>query len=382
MKKVTILLIILLTTLSVNAISLGLTKEEAFFQQGVPITFSFTIKNTAGQESKVAIEQNFGQLTEYSSGLPKEVTLQINERAKFEFTVSPPSNLPYGIYPLIITAKETKGTARSAASAQFTIINPPPYGMPYLNFRVDEVKNETAPLALTIRNIGLATLQANPIFSVHDGNKEITTVAETVNIPPLEKQNVYAKLHNVSRGEHIFFVKVNEIEANYTKNSGKPALELPSNITIPQKVTTEITLPVTLNWNKPITSNITWMVYRQGRGFLVSEEQEFTLIPGENQITYVAAIRSAQNGKYRSKLSSANPIMSQEFEVTIDSRLKPKVVLPDKPVEQDEPEESLQPQNKMINNKNYNKVIVLLFAAAGLLFLAAMIRRAKRNESA
>jgi hypothetical protein len=74
--------------------------------------------------------------------------------------------------------------------------------------------------------------------------------------------------------------------------------------------------------------------------------------------------------------------MSQEFEVTIDSRLKPKVVLPDKPVEQDEPEESLQPQNKMINNKNYNKVIVLLFAAAGLLFLAAMVRRAKRNESA
>lgn len=377
MKETTILLIIILTTLSVNAISLGITKEEAFFQPGVPITFSFTIKNTAGHESKIAIEQNFGRLTEYSSNLPKETTLQVDERARFEFTITPPSDLPHGIYPLIITAKETQGTARSAANVQFTIINQPPQGMPYLNFRVDEIKNGTAPQALTIRNIGLTPLQASPVFKVHDGDKEITAVAETVIIPPLEKQIVYAKLQNVSRGEHTFFVNVGGTESNYTQTSENPVLEIPPNITIPQKVTTEITLPVKLIWNKPITANITWHVYRQGRGYLVSEEEQFSLVPGENQLTYIAAIRSAQNGKYKSRLASSNPVISQQFEITIDGRLKPKIILPDEP---EITEEISTGEITKINKKD--NAAVLLAAGAGLLFLAAGVSRARKNEGA
>jgi len=377
MKK--IILIVLLMATVVNAVSFSLTKDEIFFEPGKPIKFSFVIKNTAGHESKISIEQNFGKLKEYSSSLPKEITLQVNERANFEFTISPPSNLPYGIYPLFVTVKETQGTARSAVNAQFTVINPFPVGTPHLNFRVDEVKNGTAPLALTIRNIGMTPLETTPVFSVNDGEKEITTASETIYIPPLEKKIIYSKLQNVSNGKHTFFVKAGETEANYTQTSGNIILELPLNVTIPQKVTTEITLPVKLIWNKPITANITWRVYRQGRGYLVNEEEQFSLVPGENQITYKAAIRSAQNGKYRSKLASANPVINHEFEVTIDDKLKPKVILPDKP---ETTQEISTGEITKISKKDNTKTIVLLVAGAGLLLLAAGVNRARKNESA
>jgi|GEM_PF-5353025 len=379
MKTAIIILIFLATLLSVNAVSVGLTNDEAFFEPGKPITFGFNIKNTLGKETTLSIEKYFGQLEEYSSSLPLSVTLKSSERANFQFTITPPNDLPYGAFPLNIVVKETEGTARSGSAVVFTIINMAPSGKPYLTFRVDESKNGQVPLILTVRNIGQTPLEAKPTFSVNDGQKESSVTTEPKIIPSLEKQIFYANLANITPGELIFFAQVNDETTNMTVSIGSVNVTAPNNITIPQKVTTEITLPITLNWNKPITTNLTWSVFRQGRGKIVQEEQLVTLLPGENQITYKAAIRSTASGTYPSVLSSSYPVIDYKFNVSVDSKMKPTVILEDDPELTDETEET---QTTKVIKKDNNKIAVLLAAGAGLLLLAAGVRRARKHENA
>lgn len=373
-------LFFLFLSISATAATLSYSQTEFVFEPGKDIEIPFTVRNKNEASETTTLKVETGMLQQYSSKIPEEVTLNSKEVKSFKLTISPPANLPRGLYPVSITNEGTKGFARGGVRVIFYILHAFETGQPYTTLTIPPNK-ENVEFQLTTQNIGLTQLITEPKVELKDNGKtiyEATMQEMLLNVSEKKHQKFSIPVEGITPGQYLLLVNTNGVEVSEDVKIGEPKAEVIGNYTLKSGQTNNFTIRMNFEWNVPFDATL-YIGASSGLKniFLIQINQ--TLYPGLNEIPVtVKPTRSTNDKEVNVSIKS---VQGSSFKTQFPMLIKEydkKTAIEEVEDTIDEMEEEFAEEPEY--NLPKNILIIALLAIAGIIFLIAAFWKHEKKE--
>lgn len=367
----------LILSISATAATLSYSQTEFVFEPGRNIEIPFTVKNKNTVAETTAIYVDAGKLAQYASEIPNEVTLNPKETKSFKLIISPPVDLPRGLYPISVTNEGTKGFARGGVRVIFYILHAFETGHPYTTLTV-QPNTKNVEFQLTTQNIGLTQLITEPKVELKDNGKtiyEATMQEMLLDVSEKKHQNFAVPTEDITPGKYLLVVKTNEVEVSENVTIGEPTVEITGDYALKSGETNNFTIKANVIWNVPFESTIYVAASDISRTIFLTQINQ-TLNPGLNEIQVIAKpTRSAKEKIVNATIKSVHgPSFKTQFPIIIKEFDKNTATEED--IDELEEEFAEEPEN----NLPKNIIIIALLAIAGIIFLIAAFWKHEKKE--
>lgn len=366
----------LILSVSATAATLSYSQTDYVFEPGRDIEVTFTVKNKNTAPETTAINVDAGKLTQYTSKVPNEVTLNPKETKSFKLIISPPIDLPRGLYPVSVTNEGTKGFARGGVRVIFYILHAFETGHPYTTLTV-QPNTENVEFQLTTQNIGLTQLTTEPKVKLKKNGKTIyeTTMPEMLlNVSEKKHQKFTIPTENMEPGQYLLLVDTNGIEVSENITIKEPKAEIIGEYALKSGETNNLTIQLNLNWNVPFDATLYIGASDISRTIFLSQINQ-TLYPGLNEIHITAKPgRSTKEKQVNATLKSIQPpLFKAQFPILIKKFDKNTAT------EESLIEEEIVKDTKQTLSGKTAMIIALLAIAGIILLIAAFWKNEKRQ---
>ncbi len=368
----------LILSISANAATLSYSQTDFVFEPGRNIEIPFTVKNKNTAAETTAINVDAGKLEQYASKIPNDVTLNPKETKSFKLIISPPVDLPRGLYPVSVTNEGTKGFARGGVRVIFYILHAFETGHPYTTLTV-QPNTKNVEFQLTTQNIGLTQLITEPKIELKDNGKTIyeSTMQEMLlDVSEKKHQKFSIPTENIEPGQYLLVVKTNDVEASENVTIGEPTVEITGNYSLKSGETNNFTIQANVIWNVPFESTIYVAASDISRTIFLTQINQ-TLNPGLNEIFVIAKpTRSAKEKIVNATIKSVHgPSFKTQFPIIIKEYDKNTATEEDT----DELEEEFAEEPEY--NLPKNILIIALLTIAGIIFLIVAFWKHEKKVS-
>lgn len=367
----------LILSISATAATLSYSQTEFVFEPGRNIEIPFTVKNKNTAAETTAINVDAGKLKQYASEIPNEVTLSPKETKSFKLIITPPVDLPRGLYPVSVTNEGTKGFARGGVRVIFYILHAFETGHPYTTLTV-QPNTENVEFQLTTQNIGLTQLITEPKVELKDNGKTIyeTTMQEMLlNVSEKKHQQFSIPVDNIDPGQYLLVINTNGVEVSENVTVKEPTATVTGEYALKSGQTNNFTIQLNVEWNVPFDSIMYVGASDISRTIFLSQINQ-TLYPGLNEIPITAKpTRSIKNKEVNATIKSVQgPSFKAQFPIQIKEFDKNTATEED--IAELEEEFVEEPEN----NLPKNIIIIALLAIAGIIFLIAAFWKHEKKE--
>ncbi|MBW2969826.1 hypothetical protein KY319_01755 [Candidatus Woesearchaeota archaeon] len=313
-----------LLAISSTAITLSYGPTEYLYTPDKQIDYTFFITNSRDNSAEITLDIDAGELKNYVTLPPMKLELKPKEQKKLNLKIYLPKNLPNGLYPIFIKASEGKGSTKSASEVTVNILKPNDIGYPRANLKILEFKEKLRYL-LTIRNIGKTQYQTNSKLLIKDNEKIILEipVPQTL-IPEFQTKHILDEIQipKLPNGEYTAEINIEEQKLTQKIRYGKIEVTTDKKFSLVANEKNEFTIPLTMNWNKPIETDAKLYIFKQKGGKLLQKELKLNLNPGLNTVLIDLIISQTSKGEYKAVISSGGDNeFKTEFTVDMDSTI-------------------------------------------------------------